>query len=115
MSFAQRKLLWIFGNKLCSSVQSPKYDVSSFHLNFGCIIQKSNKWWKRHIDITIVPITVCPGLVERTHLDVNGNQAEAEQEADPAYPSSLLERRLQEEFGGHRRMAWKSRKTVSFS
>ena len=64
---------------------------------------------------TIVPVTVCPGLVERTHLDVNGNQAEAEQEADPAYPSSLLERRLQEEFGGHRRMAWKSRKAVSFS
>ena len=61
------------------------------------------------------PVTVCPGLVERTHLDVNGNQAEAEQEADPAYPSSLLERRLQEEFGGHRRMAWKSRKAVSFS
>lgn len=53
--------------------------------------------------------------MERTHLDVNGNQAEAEQEADPAYPSSLLERRLQEEFGGHRRMAWKSRKAVSFS
>ena len=53
--------------------------------------------------------------MERTHLDVNGNQAEAEQETDPAYPSSLLERRLQEEFGGHRRMAWKSRKAVSFS
>ena len=64
---------------------------------------------------TIVPVTVCPGLVERTHLDVNGNQAEAEQKTDPAYPSSLLERRLQEEFGGHRRMAWKSRKAVSFS
>ena len=79
-----------------------------------CNLCYGNLW--RDIRLLFLSLCAhCPGLVERTHLDVNGNQAEAEQEADPAYPSSLLERRLQEEFGGHRRMAWKSRKAVSFS
>ena len=43
--------------------------TSSFHLNFGCIIQKSNKWWKRHID-TIAPIvlSLCAQVWWRGHI-----------------------------------------------